>query len=247
MIANLYDRNADNSSSTDYLLRLKDNKDQWIHCYKCGKTALGGRMIVPCDYCSLHWHLDCLDPPLANPPPRGNKSSRPPWRCPNHIEHSLKNLATTVMPAAARHKKAAASEDDDVSTRTRKVRKPKNPRVVDAASAVPNEGIIEVAMEESDEEFAEEDRHGRIYRVPERAIKLDFIERAKRYVFFSLWLIPLPPFHIGRELPLTCHAQGPRRSSPPAPPGPGPGPDRLRRPLPRRTPGRPGLGSFRGP
>ena len=42
----------------------------------------GGRPILSCDYCPLHWHMDCLDPPMTAIPARERK-----WMCPNHIEH----------------------------------------------------------------------------------------------------------------------------------------------------------------
>ncbi|KAH7096117.1 hypothetical protein BKA62DRAFT_42014 [Auriculariales sp. MPI-PUGE-AT-0066] len=44
------------------------------------------RSIVSCDYCDLHWHLDCLDPPLTVMPPRGHR-----WMCPNHVDQALPN------------------------------------------------------------------------------------------------------------------------------------------------------------
>ena len=42
----------------------------------------GWRKVVSCDFCSLHWHLDCLTPPLASMPSLSRK-----WMCPNHVEH----------------------------------------------------------------------------------------------------------------------------------------------------------------
>lgn len=40
------------------------------------------KSIVSCDHCSLHWHLDCLDPPVSSMPPSHKK-----WMCPAHVEH----------------------------------------------------------------------------------------------------------------------------------------------------------------
>lgn len=51
------------------------------------------RRIVSCDFCSLHWHLDCLDPPLANMPSNFRK-----WKCPCHIDEFL---AHTRMPKSS--------------------------------------------------------------------------------------------------------------------------------------------------
>lgn len=85
--------------------RLKDAKGKDILCYQCGQSALpkdwnprrvgeaipnsSWRPIVSCDYCSLHWHLDCLDPPRASIP-----SSLHKWRCPCHIEDLLVKTRT---------------------------------------------------------------------------------------------------------------------------------------------------------
>jgi hypothetical protein len=49
------------------------------------------KSIVSCDYCSLHWHLDCLDPPLSSMPPEGKR-----WMCPNHADKLL--VSTDSMP-----------------------------------------------------------------------------------------------------------------------------------------------------
>ncbi|KAI8062801.1 uncharacterized protein B0P05DRAFT_556142 [Gilbertella persicaria] len=51
-------------------------------CYYCRQTGFKKPMIA-CDYCSLYWHLDCLDPPMASP-------STKKWRCPHHIENFIK-------------------------------------------------------------------------------------------------------------------------------------------------------------
>ncbi|PWN20810.1 hypothetical protein BCV69DRAFT_199815 [Microstroma glucosiphilum] len=85
--------------------RLKDAKGKDILCYHCGQSALpkdwnprrgddatpnsSWRCLVSCDYCSLHWHLDCLNPPRASIP-----SSLYKWRCPCHIEDLLVKTRT---------------------------------------------------------------------------------------------------------------------------------------------------------
>jgi hypothetical protein len=40
--------------------------------------------MIACDYCSVFWHLDCLNPPMASPPNPAKK-----WMCPNHIENTV--------------------------------------------------------------------------------------------------------------------------------------------------------------
>lgn len=86
--------------------RLKDRNGEPVLCFRCGTSALppgvaasasatkrarmetsgptrpeSGRSIVSCDYCHLHWHLDCVDPPMSCMPPWGRK-----WMCPNHAD-----------------------------------------------------------------------------------------------------------------------------------------------------------------
>lgn len=62
------------------------------------------KSIASCDYCSLHWHLDCLDPPLASMPAAHKK-----WMCPAHVQHvavsvrssSRSDIFSHVIPLAA--------------------------------------------------------------------------------------------------------------------------------------------------
>ena len=93
------------------LYRLKDNKGGPVICFRCGKSALpddttsasasrrirrsshasslasshsdSWKGIISCDFCNLHWHVDCLDPPLTSIPPLNRK-----WKCPNHANNS---------------------------------------------------------------------------------------------------------------------------------------------------------------
>ncbi|KAI4113817.1 MAG: hypothetical protein LQ345_005283, partial [Seirophora villosa] len=138
-------------------LRLRDNKDQFVLCYKCGKSAMGNREIADCDFCNLHWHLDCLDPPLASAPKRFGKGN---WKCPAHVDSEI------TLPRSA-------------SGKVYKVRKPKNPRVIDTAlrRGIRNNGNIEIEDEFSEEE---EQPPGVIYRIPARGLTLDFITKVKQ-------------------------------------------------------------------
>ncbi|KAI4169850.1 MAG: hypothetical protein LQ343_005399 [Gyalolechia ehrenbergii] len=141
-------------------LRLRDSKDNLILCYKCNQSAMGNREIADCDFCGLHWHLDCLDPPLASAPKRFGKGT---WRCPCHVDSEI------TLPRSA-------------SGKTYKVRRPKNPRVIvsDLRRGIKNNGHIEIEDEVSEEE---EQPAGSILRVPAMAIKLDFISRVKQMNF----------------------------------------------------------------
>ncbi|WFD34212.1 hypothetical protein MCUN1_001049 [Malassezia cuniculi] len=72
---------------------LRDKHGNTVLCYKCGGSALPSpasesdplrtqwRAIISCDFCSLHWHLDCVDPPLSGMPSMTRK-----WRCPAHVD-----------------------------------------------------------------------------------------------------------------------------------------------------------------
>lgn len=86
-------------------LRLRDRNGKLILCYRCGQSAMpstedpstvdvdalsesqrkGWRNIIGCDFCTSHWHLDCLDPPLASMPSLSRK-----WMCPTHVEHVMR-------------------------------------------------------------------------------------------------------------------------------------------------------------
>ncbi|KAL8972562.1 MAG: hypothetical protein Q9183_000488 [Haloplaca sp. 2 TL-2023] len=138
-------------------LRVRDAKDNIILCYSCNESAMGGRHIVDCDFCNLHWHLDCLDPPLANAPKKTGKST---WKCPNHVDSEI------ALPPSS-------------SGRKRKIRRPKHPTVITPAikRGIKNDGNIEIEDEVSEEE---EQPPGAIYRLPAVAVKLDFITKIRQ-------------------------------------------------------------------
>ncbi|EUB64960.1 PHD finger protein [Echinococcus granulosus] len=52
-------------------------------CYNCARTCFHAPLL-PCDYCTACFHLECLDPPLAQFPPRSDR-----WMCPVHAEHTV--------------------------------------------------------------------------------------------------------------------------------------------------------------
>lgn len=116
---------------------------------------MGNKEIVDCDFCSLHWHLDCLDPPLASAPKRFGRGT---WKCPCHVDSEI------TIPRSA-------------SGKSYKVRRPKNPRIVtsDLKRGIKNNGHIDIEDDEISEE--EEQPEGTIYRISASAIKLDFISR----------------------------------------------------------------------
>ncbi|KAG9318315.1 hypothetical protein JVU11DRAFT_400 [Chiua virens] len=155
--------------------RLKDRNGVPVLCFRCGMSALPnglpgcvptkkrprrstsvahsltpetGKAIVSCDYCNLHFHLDCLDPPLTSMPSFGKK-----WMCPNHADQ--------VFPRKRRIPKQNAAPID--------ITKPNqwnngNIEIIHPQSAAMTERLVldEVLI------------NGRRYRVPERVIMLDF-------------------------------------------------------------------------
>ena len=145
--------------------RLRDKLGRPIFCFRCGETASASRRILSCDHCPQHWHMDCIDPPLTALPPLTKK-----WMCPLHASHAY-----------------------------RRMRKPKHKmRVVDVSlpRGFKNWGDIEIENDPSDEEDVQEghrlveegfdqdfDIDGTTYRLPEKGIKLDFLEKIHMYDF----------------------------------------------------------------
>ncbi|KAL8810700.1 MAG: hypothetical protein Q9200_002378 [Gallowayella weberi] len=137
--------------------KLKDSKDNIILCYKCHESAMGRREMVNCDFCSLYWHLDCVNPPLASAPKKFGKST---WKCPNHVDSEI------AVPRSA-------------SGKIYKIRRPKDPRVIVPAltRGIKNNGMIEIEDEISEEE---DQPPGTIFLIPARTVKLDFISKFKQ-------------------------------------------------------------------
>jgi PHD-finger len=142
--------------------RLRDKLGRVIICYRCGETASVAKRMLSCDHCTQHWHMDCLDPPLTALPPLTKK-----WMCPLHASHAY-----------------------------RRMRRPKhNMRVVDVSlpRGFKNWGDIEVDNEENEREVGEGHRilksgfepdfqiDGVTYRLPEKGIKLDFLDKIHMY------------------------------------------------------------------
>ncbi|KAI6791452.1 hypothetical protein KC332_g17675, partial [Hortaea werneckii] len=151
--------------------KYKDSKGNTVLCYFCGKSSIGHRPIIQCDFCNESWHLDCLDPPLANPPARTIEGKKiHDWMCPLHIDHELRQIDVGML--APRRKVH--------------LRRPKQAKIVEPALSrgFRNNGVVDIAEDESedsgseffDDETAEE---GVVYRMPASGIKLDFIDKIK--------------------------------------------------------------------
>ncbi|RJE21753.1 PHD finger domain protein [Aspergillus sclerotialis] len=131
-----------------------------ILCFNCGRAADGVRPTIACDYCPLSFHLDCLDPPKARPPFQvGNSErSRQNWMCPNHSYNSLFWF----------------SRDEEGKGVSGRIRRPRNPRIIDV-DVLPDEEEVEREANNTDD--------GILYRVRESGLVGDFVEMSKRFVF----------------------------------------------------------------
>ncbi|KAJ7684777.1 hypothetical protein DFH06DRAFT_1463025 [Mycena polygramma] len=154
--------------------RLRDKNGDPVLCFKCGTSALPPglaaaapaakrarrsstrtanaeihKTIVSCDYCTLHWHLDCLDPPLPTMPPIGKK-----WMCPNHAEQ-------VRLPKLRIPKQAAPIEITKPKQFNNGIIEIIHPQTA-STSQVKKVAVDEVLI------------NGRRYRVPERIVVLDF-------------------------------------------------------------------------
>lgn len=162
--------------------KQKDGKGNIVLCYHCGKSSEGSRPIIQCDFCSENWHLDCIDPPLANPPARGLDGKKiHDWMCPLHADHELRKMDTSLLVAPRTGRKVH-------------IRRPRNAKVTETAlqRGFRNNGVIDVLDDDSDSdsEFFEEDDQNQsiVYKLPASGIKLDFIDKVKRYILFSFCL-----------------------------------------------------------
>ena len=150
---------------------LAATKQPEKQCRRPSPSAVVQRMwrsIVSCDHCPLHWHLDCLDPPLSNMPSFGKK-----WMCPNHADQLLvrgSSIIDSNLTLDEQHPK-------------RRIPKYNATPVVITKSKQFNNGNIEIthaqAAHATENNIAVDEIliNGRRYRVPERVVILDFWDK----------------------------------------------------------------------
>lgn len=133
-------------------------ENQPVLCHACQKPSSDARAIIPCSVCPFHWHLDCLDPPLAVPPVLKT------WRCPTHVDDVLAD-APRLAPA-------------------HKFRKVKNAQPITPifARGTKNNGHIELDWSDEPEPLKNAGwpdplSFGRTYKVSANGVILDFIEQ----------------------------------------------------------------------
>ncbi|KAJ4158275.1 uncharacterized protein LMH87_008808 [Akanthomyces muscarius] len=136
-------------------------ENQPVLCHACQKPSSDARAIIPCSVCPFHWHLDCLDPPLAVPPVLKT------WRCPTHVDDVL---ADTPRLAPAH-----------------KFRKVKNAQPITPIFARGNKNNGHIEIDWSDEPeplknagWPDPLSFGRTYKVSANGVILDFIEQLRR-------------------------------------------------------------------
>jgi hypothetical protein len=130
-----------------------------VLCHACQKPTADDRPITSCSVCPLHWHIDCLDPPLAVPPyPKT-------WRCPAHVNDVLAGVPS--LAPAHRFRKLKGAQ----------------PIVPTISRGLKNNGHIEVdwSAEAEDESarsgWPDPSSFGQTYKLPAQSIVLDFIEQ----------------------------------------------------------------------
>lgn len=153
--------------------RERDSKGNLILCYSCGLASHRQYAIVTCDFCGQHWHLDCLDPPLANPPAVNQNGKKViDWMCPLHADQELRTVDTAILSGTENRRRFH-------------LRKPKNAkhRETHLTRGFRNNGIIEVLddlhSDSSDSEFYEQEDGPVVYKLPAKGIILDFIDKVK--------------------------------------------------------------------
>jgi hypothetical protein len=130
------------------LLRLMDN-GRVILCNKCGLSTDNERPIIRCDYCPSRFHLDCLDPPRANPPDPAKG-----WMCPNHVRSDEMIVSKMV----------------DGRLQERRVRRPKNCVTVD---------VDVLTTDDPRETTFDEDWREKRARLPAGDFVLDFVSAVR--------------------------------------------------------------------
>ncbi|KAK9238135.1 hypothetical protein V1525DRAFT_342265 [Lipomyces kononenkoae] len=169
--------------------RLTDKNGKSILCYKCGQSALNDRKIISCDYCPLHWHLDCLDPPMSTIPTSARK-----WMCPNHVGrdliHRRRKRNSKIINVSIRRGFVNngdievgndSSDDEQIGPEAENFVKPQLLHFMNGWEESP----FERSAYDRRIPTWEFDTEGIVYKLPERGIVLDFIDKINALQPFS--------------------------------------------------------------
>lgn len=149
-------KNNGYEDTPDFFKQREDGEA--VLCHDCQKPATDVRAIIPCSICPLHWHTDCLDPPLAIPPVLKT------WRCPAHVDDVLL-VAPSLAPAHRFRKIKGATSITPAISRGLK-----------------NNGHVEIDWTDDvepadDSGWRDYASFGRTYKIPAKGVVLDFIEQ----------------------------------------------------------------------
>ena len=155
--------------------------------------------MLKCDFCHEYWHLDCIDPPLANPPHISLEASqRDAWRCPRHIAHDLRSGLLLQKDLNEPAGDVDMNDDAPPIRIARKVRVRKDAQIVEPtfSRGMQNNGLIHIINSDDDVDsegnyvFTTDDTkdlNSKIFCVPEKGLVLDFISKVKRYALSFLY------------------------------------------------------------
>lgn len=149
--------------------------------------------MLKCDFCHAYWHLDCVDPPLANPPHISLEASqRDAWRCPRHFEHDLRSGLLLQKDLNDNSREVEMSTAVPAVPLARKVRMRRQPEFVEPSftRGIRNNGLIDIINDSDDDTDGEgnyvfspddpKDLNSKIFRIPEKGVILDFVSKVKR-------------------------------------------------------------------
>ncbi|KAI4688405.1 hypothetical protein J4E81_008001 [Alternaria sp. BMP 2799] len=172
--------------------RLIDADHKVILCTQCGVSSGHKRQMLKCDFCHAYWHLDCVDPPLANPPHISLEASqRDAWRCPRHIEHDLRSGLLLQNDLSSKDGDSEMADAAPVTRVPRRVRVRKQPEYVEPtfSRGMRNNGLIDITNDPDDDTDGEgnyvfgdndpKDVNSKVFRVPEKGVILDFVSKVK--------------------------------------------------------------------
>ncbi|KAH7349118.1 hypothetical protein BKA66DRAFT_516576 [Pyrenochaeta sp. MPI-SDFR-AT-0127] len=172
--------------------RVFDGDHKPILCTQCGVSSGHKRQMLKCDFCHAYWHLDCVDPPLANPPHISLEASqRDAWRCPRHIEHDLRSGLLVQKDLNDPDHDVEMINAAPVGRVARKIRKPKEPEVIEPtfSRGMRNNGLVEIMNDPDDDTDGEgnyvfgpddpKDLNSKVFRIPEKGVILDFVSKVK--------------------------------------------------------------------
>ncbi|KAF1834318.1 hypothetical protein BDW02DRAFT_498617 [Decorospora gaudefroyi] len=172
--------------------KVLDSDHKVILCTQCGVSSGQKRQLLKCDFCHAYWHLDCIDPPLANPPHISLEAcQRDAWKCPRHIDHDLRSGLLVQNDLNAPAQNVEMADAAPVVRVARKVRVRKQVEYVEPtfSRGMRNNGLIEITNDPDDDTDGEgnyvfgdnesKDINSKIFRVPEKGVILDFVSKVK--------------------------------------------------------------------